>query len=140
MHRRQLVVGRILHPQIQTLTLANIWTPVCRHIDDELHRYFPDCFVLVLEVLRNVEVLDRTVVLDDAVFDFLGPLVECQKVTLEVFVGHHEFAGEGAADINVARERLETFIVTEDLTRRCSGHGGDEERVSQTVGFDVFLE
>src|SRR6056300_341228 len=53
-------------------------------------------------------------------------------------IHHHEFTGECASEVDVRRVRLETFFITQDLSRGSSGHGSHEETVSKSLGFDTL--
>lgn len=51
-----------------------------------------------------------------------------------------KLARQDASRVNVRRERLEAFVVAEDLRSAGRGHWGDEQRVSSTELHDLFAQ
>ena len=104
-------------------------------------RNLPSGAVQRLEVVRNlVDVLDGTVGTDDAVLHVVVPQAELGQIAKQVLVDDDEFAGKGAASVDVRGVGLEAFVVAEDLRGRCSRHGSQQQGVAHAVLFDFVLE
>ena len=66
--------------------------------------------------------LDRPVIRNNIGFDFLIPYTESNQVFYQIPVHLDELARNRSAAINIARNRLDTFIEPENLRGRRSRH------------------
>ena len=88
MHRRQRAIIRVLHPQIQALTLTYIRPAVRRHINNMFHRNLPDRLIFIFDVLRQpLYVLDAPLVRNNTVFQIGIPQSQFDQVFHQKLVG-----------------------------------------------------
>ena len=134
MHAGELAEVGVLHEDVEALALADVGAPVRGHVDDHLLADLPRGLVQVLEVLRDLgDVLHAAVGADDLVLEVFSPEAELHQVAQQVLVHHHELAAQYTARVDVARVRLETFVVAEDLCGAGGGHRGEQQAVAHTV-------
>jgi len=55
-------------------------------------------------------------------------------------IDNDKVSSQNATRVNVAGERLDAFVVAEDLAGARRGHGGDHERVTHAIFDDVGTE
>ena len=82
--------------------MANVGSPVSRHVNERALGNFPSGSVQCFEVIRNLfDVLDGTVRTDDAVFHVFIPQAKLREVAQQMFIDDDEFTREHAAGIDV---------------------------------------
>lgn len=110
---------------VQTLALADECTAVSSHINDFLLRDLPDCLVDSLDLVRDVrDVLHGSVVRDDQVTHLLVPKTKFDQVLQQPRAYNLEFTRKYTTGVDVARVRLEAFVVTKNLAGRGGWHRG----------------
>src|SRR5690606_5331255 len=115
-HGSKLSEIRVGDVDVEALRLADVRTAVGGHIDDNLLRDFPNRFIDVLKILRDLgNVLNRAVRGDQLLTHVLTPQAEFHQVFHQVPVHDDEVAGERSPRVDVRRVRLEALIVTQDL-------------------------
>ncbi len=68
------------------------------------------------------------------------PDSERGKIAQQVLVDNGEFSRQDTSVVNVGGKRLGALVVSQDLGGGSRGHGGDEQRVAQSVLGDFGLE
>src|SRR5690606_39271860 len=117
-HGSQLTKVHVHHVQVQRLALADVSTTVGTHIDNRTLADFPNRFVQVFDVLRNVrDVLYGAVGSDNGILHSVVPDAQADQVFGQVLVHHHTLTPQHAAHLNVRRIRLKRLVVTQDLCR-----------------------
>lgn len=105
MHTGQLTKSGGRQMDVQTLTLADESTTICREVDDLLLTDLPDGFVDGFDVggdSRNV--LDRTVMCDDHVLHVVVPQSEIDKFTKKPRAYDLELPGKDTTRVDVAAQ------------------------------------
>lgn len=140
MHRSNLPKGRVLDMDIQTLTLINKRTPISSHIHNRLLTQLPHSLVERLQLARNIrDILNTPIIRNNPILHIIAPKPQINEIPQQPRIDDLEFAREHTARVNVGGVGFKALVEAEDLGCRGGGHGGDEERVAETVFGDFFL-
>ena len=140
MATRQLGTRRVLHEYVQRLRLIHKGSAVGGHINQTLLWNLPHGPVHGLELVWNVESLNRPPVSHNFRLDVWVPLADSLQVSDQVLIDHDELTRKCSAEVDVCRVRLETLVVSHNLGRGRGGHGCNQKRVAESVRLDVLLE
>ena len=141
MHVRQLRVVGLLHEPVQRLRLAHESAAVGRLVNQHALADLPRRLVQRADLLGDLrDALDAAGAGDDLVLHVAIPDAEVQQVVDEVLVDQRELAGQRAALVDVARDRLKALVVAEDLRRARGRHRREQQRVAHAPARDLGLQ
>merc|ERR1712072_997937 len=100
----------------------------------------PDCFVELLDICWQVKVLYASVMGNELHAHLVCPQAPLDEIPKEVSVHLNKLSGEYATHIQILGVWLKGLVVAEDLGRACSGHRGDQQRVTQTMLRNLGLQ
>lgn len=140
-HGRHLSwVGR-LEVQVQRLRLADEGASCLRQVYQSLLGNLPDCLVDLPKSLRNsLDVFERAIVSNEGVLDLTGPESVLNEVLNKMRVDADELSGKDSSYVDVRSVGLKGLVVSKNLRGGGSGHGSDEERVSDSVLHDFLSQ
>lgn len=140
-HAGNLAHGRIAHVDVEGLGLIDKGTTVSGHLDNLALRNLPDSLVQSLDIGRDVgNVLDRTVLGNNAVLHGIRPETHVDKVLEQPGVDNLELTSQDTALVDVGGVGLEAFVVAKNLRGTGSRHGSNQKRVAETVLLNLLAE
>ncbi|KAI6757641.1 hypothetical protein HG531_003466 [Fusarium graminearum] len=140
-HAGDLAHGRVLHVNVERLRLINEGTTVSSHLHNLSLRNLPHSLVQSLDLGRDVgDVLDRTVISNDAVLHSIGPKTHVDKILEKPGVDNLELASKDSALVDVGGVRLKAFVVAKNLRGTGGRHRSNEQTVADTVSLDILSE
>mmetsp|Transcript_25625 Transcript_25625/g.48843 ORF Transcript_25625/g.48843 Transcript_25625/m.48843 type:complete len:283 (+) Transcript_25625:345-1193(+) len=141
MHARQLRRTGLANVHIHALALADESTAIGSHVQDGALGDFPDCLVDVTNFFGKFsDILDRATVSDDFVANTFSPVTRGSEVAEEMLVYNSKFSGEDTTIVHVARERLGTLVIPQNLGSTRCGHRGHQQRVAHTMLSNLLLK
>mmetsp|Transcript_10680 Transcript_10680/g.19330 ORF Transcript_10680/g.19330 Transcript_10680/m.19330 type:complete len:217 (+) Transcript_10680:117-767(+) len=122
-HARQFAAAWLANVHVHALALADERATIGGHVNNGALRNLPDSFVDSAEFGGDFgDILDGATVGNDFVADFGGPEASSSEVAEEVLVDAGEFSSKDTTVVHVARKRLRTLIIPQDLGGTRRGH------------------